>query len=127
MNDYELSIQADKNKNFMSHMKSTNYKKYEFIKEYGITQYEDRTSALRAIASDIYYHFHGKKSPNITWFWGEYCRDLASTNHAFISFIESAAFSSTKFIMGYKQFMKLTELELRYNKYNDEHSRKDND
>ncbi len=92
MTDAELSREAGKYPNYLSHLKHTNEAKYNLMKEYGILGFEDRCLEIRQDLADMYNDLVKDRGIKA------YSDSIGETYHTFSSWLNYTAFGNNEYM-----------------------------
>lgn len=117
--DRQLSIEADKKSNFLAVVKSTNIKKYNYLKKTGIRQFLKKTNDLSNDIASMYYELIEER--RITDFYKDHMTHIFSSTQSFATGISNIAFTVRRHDMDFNAFIKWKKVIKIYNKHKKEY------
>ena len=94
MTDQELSLRANKNRNFLAELKCRDAEKYKLIKKIGIPEFEEYATELRTRLGMMYWEIKDDPDMTFTELYHNYCPNSNSTIHSFMNYISKMSFQS---------------------------------
>ena len=114
LSDRQLSIDAGEHSNFLSSIKFHNMKKYNYIKEVGINQFNEEQLDLINNVTEMHTDLIHARLGSI--FWKQYLTEYFSSNQSFLNQGSDLSYRIRHGSMNMNAFIKWSKIIQIYNK-----------